>query len=125
MSHKKCARIFGVVLFLIGFLGFIPGMTAEELFLGIFKVNNVTNGLHLATGLIAYLISHSSVRASQFFFQIFGIIYGIVAILGFGYDDADIFGYMANNRADSWLHLIIGILSLYLGFLYKNMRKNL
>ena len=124
MSHKKCARIFGVVLFLIGFLGFIPGFTTDDLFLGIFKVNNVTNTLHLVTGLIAYLISHGSLRASQLFFQIFGIIYGIVAILGFGYDDADILGYIANNMADSWLHLFISLLSLYLGFLYKNVRKS-
>lgn len=124
MSHKKCARIFGVVLFLIGFLGFIPGLTTDDLFLGIFKVNNVTNALHLVTGLIAYLISNSSLRASQLFFQIFGIIYGIVAILGFGYDDADILGYIANNMADSWLHLFISLLSLYLGFLYKNVRKS-
>jgi hypothetical protein len=123
MSHKKCARDFGIVLFLIGLLSCIPGLTMDSYFLGIFKVNNVTNGLHIVTGLIAYVLSHGSLRACQLYFQIFGIIYGIVAILGFGYGDADVLGYIGNNMADSWLHLVICILSLYLGFLYKSVRK--
>jgi hypothetical protein len=123
MSEKKCARIFGVVLFLIGFLGFLPGFTTDDLFLGIFKVNSVTNTLHLLTGIIAYVFSHGSQRASQLFFQICGIFYGIVAVLGFGYEEFDILGYIANNMADSWLHLFLSLLSLYLGFLYKNVRK--
>ena len=123
MSHKKCARDFGVVLFLIGLLSFIPGLTLDSYFLGIFKVNSVTNVLHIVTGLTAYVLSHSSLRACQLYFQIVGILYGIIALLGFGYGDADILGYIANNMADTWLHLLICILTLYLGFLYKSTRK--
>jgi hypothetical protein len=123
MSLKKCARDFGVVLFLIGLLSCIPGLTLDSYFLGVFKVNDVTNVLHLATGLIAFVISHGSLRACQFYFQIVGILYGIIAILGFGYGDVDILGYIASNMAGTWLHLIICILSLYLGFLYKSTRR--
>jgi hypothetical protein len=123
MSHKKCARDFGIVLFLIGLLSFIPGLTTDSYFLGLFKVNSVTNTLHLVTGLIAYVLSHGSFRACQLYFQIFGILYGIIAILGFGYGDTDVLGYIANNMADTWLHLAICLLALYLGFLYKSVRK--
>jgi hypothetical protein len=123
MSHKKCARDFGVVLFVMGLLGFIPLLTIDAYFLGVFKVNLYTNTLHLATGLIAYLLSHSSLRACKISFQIFGLIYGFVAVMGFGYGDEEILGYIANNMPDSWLHLIICLLTLYLGFLYKSTRK--
>ncbi len=123
MSHKKCARDFGIVLFLIGLLAFIPGLTIDSYFLGVFKVNAYTNTLHLATGLMAYLLSHSSLLACKIYFQIFGILYGIIAILGFGYGDEEILGYFANNMPDTWVHLIICLLTLYLGFLYKSSRK--
>lgn len=123
MSLKKCARDFGVVLFLMGLLASIPGLTIDAHFLGIFKVNIYTNLLHLATGVIAFVLSHSSIKACKISFQIFGLIYGTLALLGFGYHEADIFGYFANNLADSWVHLAICILSLYLGFLYKSSRN--
>jgi hypothetical protein len=123
MSHKKCARDFGVVLFLIGLLACIPGLTLDSYFLGVFKVNIFTNILHLATGLIAYILSHSNLRACKLYFQLSGLLYGFVAILGFGYGNNDILGYIANNMPDTWLHLIICLLTFYLGFLYKNTRK--
>jgi len=123
MSHKKCARDFGVVLFLIGLLGFIPLLTIDSYFLGVFKVNVYTNTLHLVTGLLGYLLSRTNLRACKLYFQIFGFIYGFIAVLGFGYGDADILGYIANNMPDTWLHLIICFLTFYLGFLYKNSRK--
>ena len=123
MSHKKCARDFGVALFLLGLLACIPGLTIDAYFLGVFKVNLYTNALHLGTGLIAYLLSHSNVNACKIYFQICGIIYGIVTILGFVYGSEDILGYFANNMADTWVHLIICLVTLYLGFLYKSSRK--
>jgi hypothetical protein len=123
MSYKKCARIFGVVLLLIGILGCLPGLTTNGHFLGIFHVNNGTNALHIVTGLIAYVFSHGTLHASQLFFQVFGIFYGVIGILGFGYRDNDIFGLFANNLSESFFHLIVCIMSLYLGFLYKNVRN--
>ncbi len=124
MSHRKCARIFGVILFLIGLLGCIPGLTTDGHFLGIFHVNNGTNGLHIVTGLIAYIFSFGSLHASQLFFQVFGIVYGFIGILGFGYGDTEMFGLFANNFADSFFHLFVSLMSLYLGFLYKNVRSS-
>lgn len=123
MSHKKCARDFGIVLFLVGLLACIPGLTIDEHFLGVFKVNLYTNGLHFATGLIGYLLSHSNLKACKVYFQVTGLLYGVLSVLGFGYGSSDILGYFANNMADTWIHLIICLLTLYLGFLYKSARK--
>lgn len=118
MSLKKCAKIFGTVLFLLGLLGCIPGMTSASLLLGIFLVNHTVNGLHLATGVIAYGSSRLSFRASKLFFQICGIVYLALALLGLSSSGA-IFGLLANNSTDSWLHFGVSLISLYLGFLYR------
>jgi hypothetical protein len=49
-------------------------------------------------------------------FQGLGVVYGLVAVLGFFYGSEPILGILANNRADAWLHLGIAAVSLYLGF---------
>jgi hypothetical protein len=120
MSLKQFAKIFGVVFILFGILGFIPGITTDQgMLLGIFHVNALHNLFHIISGAVAYGVSRKSTRASKLYFQIFGIIYGVIAFLGFGKGDQDLFGCIANNRADAWLHLVIAIVALYLGFLYK------
>ena len=43
----------------------------------------------------------------------------IAAIAGFWHADEDILGLIANNRANSWLHTIIALVFLYLGFCKK------
>ena len=59
-------------------------------------------------------------KASRVFFQAFGVIYGLVAVLGFFYGDAPLLGIVANNAADSVLHVVIAVVALYLGFGMKS-----
>lgn len=115
---KSITIIFGVIFILAGLLGFVPSATEHGLLFGLFHVNAAHNIIHLATGAIAVLCGISSYSASKLFFQVFGVIYGIVAILGFVYIDEPILGIIANNIADAWLHVGIAIISLYLGFFY-------
>jgi len=122
VNFKKIAKWFGIIFIAVGILGFIPGFTHDSMLLGIFHVNGPHNFIHILTGAIAYWTSRKSQRASQLFFQIFGIVYGVVALLGFGAGDSPVLGFIANNRADSWLHILVAIVSLYIGFLHK-MRK--
>ncbi len=117
--HKKIARILGIALVIVGILGFIPGITHREKLLGLFQVNAAHNLFHVATGLIAWWAGRTSLRASQIFFQIFGIIYAAIALLGFGCNGRKLLGFLANNLADAWLHLGLGLVFLYIGFIYK------
>jgi len=48
------------------------------------------------------------------------VIYGLVAVLGFFYGDAPLLGIVANNAADSVLHVVIAVVALYLGFGMKS-----
>ena len=67
-------------------------------------------------GIVAIIAGISGEKGSQIFFQVFGVIYGLVAVLGFYYGDQPLLGIISNNSADSVLHVVIAIVALYLGF---------
>ena len=118
---KKLATVFGVVLLLVGILGFVPGVTnSDGMLLGIFHVNALHNIIHLLSGAVALYAGMTSAKTSKMYFQVFGIIYLLVAILGFVYGDKDILGLVSSNMADTWLHVVIAVVALYLGFAAKD-----
>lgn len=117
---KGIAILFGIGFLLAGILGFFPAMTPNGNLLGIFGVNAAHNLVHIITGIVALWIGFLSSYAVQVFFKIFGIVYVIVALLGFVYGDQPILGIIANNRPDAWIHLAIGLIALYLGFRKKS-----
>jgi hypothetical protein len=114
---KKCAMIFGIVMLAVGVLGFVPGVSVHDHLFGIFHINAAHNVVHLLTGIVAVGVSLASEKASRRFFQIFGFVYGLVAILGMVSGDRPVLGLIANNMADVWLHILIAAGSLALGFL--------
>ena len=116
MNLKTAAILYGIVFLLIGILGFVPDVTPDGMLLGIFHVNLAHNLVHLLSGSAALLCGMASTRASRLYFRIFGVIYGIVAVLGFVERDGHILGLLANNVADAWLHVGIAASSLLLGF---------
>jgi hypothetical protein len=113
---QTAAKIFGVVFLLIGILGFIPAFTPDGHLLGIFHVNALHNVIHIGSGLAALWAGFGTYRASQLYFQVFGIVYAIVAALGLVYMEGAILGLVANNMADTLLHIAIAASALYLGF---------
>lgn len=110
------ATVFGWVLLIVGILGFVPGITTDEHLLGIFHVNALHNLVHLVSGLAALYLASKGEESAQMFFKVFGVIYGLVALLGFIVGDGAILGVISNNTADTWLHVVIAVVSLYLGF---------
>ncbi len=114
---KTAAILFGVVFLFIGILGFVPAATpANGMLLGIFHVNTAHNIVHLASGVVFLLCGMDGVGASRIFFRIFGVVYALVAVLGFYYGDQPLLGLISNNTADTWLHVMLAVLMLYLGF---------
>jgi uncharacterized protein DUF4383 len=112
----KIAKIWGVLFVMIGLLGFWPLLAPHGHLFGLFHVNTLHNMIHILTGVVALACGFQSTEASQHYFQAFGFIYLLVAIAGFFVQDGHIFGLLANNLADAWLHLLIAVLSLILGF---------
>jgi len=112
------AILFGIVFICIGVAGFLPSFTPNGLLLGYFEVNTMHNFVHIVSGVIA-IMAATSYRYTKLYFQIFGIVYGVVAILGFA-RGGDLF-MMHVNTADNVLHVIIALAALYLGFLFKRV----
>jgi len=137
---RTIASIFGAIMVIVGILGFFPMFAPGGHLLGIFHVDTLHNIIHIVTGVVALACGlckrcnmccgngekknrpvnrEECPHAARTFFQVFGIVYGIVALLGFYYGNAPILGILANNIADAWLHTVIALFSLYLGFIYK------
>ena len=113
---KTLALLFGAVFVLVGILGFIPAVAPNEHLLGIFHVNAAHNAVHLLSGVVAIICCLASERAAILFFRIFGVVYGLVAVLGLVGGDRPILGIISNNMADVWLHIAIAAVSLMIGF---------
>jgi hypothetical protein len=116
------AKVFGIVLVAIGVLGFIPALTPDNHLLGIFHVDAIHNVIHLASGIVALAAGFASDKAARMYFQIFGIVYGLVAVLGIFSGNNDILGLIANNTADVILHILIAGSALYFGFVYGRQK---
>lgn len=116
---KKAALAFGIVLTLVGILGFIPGLSTTDndgmkLLLSLFMVGTVHNIIHLASGLAALALSKTGSNA-KLYFRVFGVIYAVVTVVGFIQGDS-VLGLIHVNMADNLLHTAIALAALYLGF---------
>ena len=102
--------IFGVIFLAIGVLGFV-----NNPLLGIFEVDALHNIIHILTGALALVAVSMGRGAMSTFSKVFGIVYGLVAVLGF-ISGTTVLGLIPVNLADNVLHLVIAVVFLYLGF---------
>ena len=121
---KPAAILFGVVFLVVGILGFVPAATPDingmPMLLGIFHVNTVHNCIHLASGVVFLLCGMAGAGPSRTFFKIFGLVYALVAVLGFMNPAGPLLGMVANNPADNFLHTGLAVVMLFLGFVAKD-----
>ncbi|MBV8495424.1 MAG: DUF4383 domain-containing protein [Gammaproteobacteria bacterium] len=117
---KTFANLFGIVFLLVGILGFVPGITNDQMLLGIFHVNAAHNVVHLLSGAVALWAGMTSTAYARTYFRVFGIIYALVALLGFFVGNGLLLGLISNNMADTCLHVVIAVAALVLGFAVKD-----
>lgn len=118
MLLRIIAILFGIAFIFVGVVGFMPSFKPNGLLFYYFEVNAMHNIVHLVSGVIA-IMAATSFYYARLYFQIFGIIYGLVAILGF-WRDGNLF-IMHVNLADNILHVVIAIVALLLVFvLFRN-----
>jgi hypothetical protein len=115
---KGFAIFFGILLLAAGAGGFVPQLTPDGLLLGIFAVDTMHNVVHVITGILAIAMGVAGVAQARMFFRLIGVVYAVIAVLGFvGGRDGHVMG-MAMNMADHLLHVGIAILGLALGFAF-------
>jgi hypothetical protein len=118
---KTLGMLFGIVFLAVGILGFVPGVTTTgadgmPMLLNIFMVNTVHSIVHIASGVVFLLASMSGAGAARLWFQVFGVIYAVVAVLGFMTPNGMLLGLISNNPADTWLHVVLAVAMLAIGF---------
>ena len=102
--------LLGIVLTVVGILGFFMAPT-----LIVFQVDTMHNLVHLFSGIVALLAVSSGESGTKAFLKIFGVVYGLVAVLGF-IGSGSILGLFMVNGADNLLHVAIAVASLAVGF---------
>jgi hypothetical protein len=105
---KTVTKLLGIALLLAGIVGFFVDGT-----LLVFEVDAVHNIVHIVTGLVA-LVAAGTYSYARLFLIVFGIVYGLVAILGFM--SGDVLGLFSVNMEDNYLHGAISLLCLATGF---------
>jgi len=75
--------------------------------------------VHLLSGVLALWAGMSSTAYARLYFRLFGVVYALVAVLGFLAGNAMVLGLISNNMADTALHVVIALVALTLGFLVK------
>ncbi|RDI38497.1 DUF4383 domain-containing protein [Falsibacillus pallidus] len=106
---QKFTKGLGVIFILLGIVGFILPME------GIFHLTPMHNIVHLASGIIALIMSGTEAKAALYA-KVFGFVYLLVAILGlFTHEFAGIIFLISDNI----LHFIIAFASIYIGFASK------
>jgi hypothetical protein len=110
---KKLAVIFGIVFVIVGILGFIgTPIVGEE---GYFVTDTIHDIVHLLVGVILLVVSTKGEGTSALWLKIFGAVYLLLFVNGLIMPDK-LLGFVTANGADTWLHLILGIVLLVAGF---------
>jgi len=107
MMMSVLCKLMGAVFIILAIWGLLSGTNVL-----MFHVNPAHNAVHLLTGIIALSCGFRGERASWVFAVVFGIVYGLVALLGFGGAEP-VVSLLHLNQADNWLHL--GIAVMFLG----------
>jgi len=121
--------LFGVVFLAVGILGFVPGITTNysdlsfagddsaAKLLGIFQVSILHNLIHILFGL-AGLWAARTLDSSRIYMIGGGVIYLALFVLGL----FDGLNWVPANNADDWLHLVLGVSMVGIGYLYGKER---
>ena len=126
---RNLALVFGIVFLLVGIAGFIPSLVQPPtehmevgmnhgLLLGIFPINTAHNAVHILFGLWG-LAASRSLSGARSYFQAVGVIYILLAILGLLPQTQTTFGMIPIYGNDVYLHAVLGLVGVIVGFFMR------
>jgi len=131
---RTAALVYGAVFLLVGIAGFIPGITTnyDELsfaghesraeLIGLFQVSILHNIVHLLYGLVGLAVARRATSAAAYL-AAGGLVYLVLWIYGLLVDHDSDANFVPLNTADNWLHLVLALTMLGLGFAgYRALR---
>jgi hypothetical protein len=119
---QSLAALVGVTFLVVGILGFVPGITTHygdlsfaghgsgAKLIGLFQTSILHNLVHIAFG-VGILMAKTAEGARTYLIS-GGVVYLIVWLIGLigGLD------WLPVNTADNWLHFVVGLGMVALGF---------
>jgi hypothetical protein len=135
-NMQKAAAAVGAAFLLVGVLGFIPGVTTHygdmtfaghqsgAMLLGIFEVSILHNIVHLLFGIAGLAMARSWTGARSFLI-VGGLIYLVLWVYGLVVSESSSANFVPLNTADDWLHLVLGLAMVALGFALGRARAGL
>ncbi|KOX18403.1 membrane protein [Saccharothrix sp. NRRL B-16348] len=124
---QLAATVVGAVFLVVGIAGFIPGITTDydsiqfaghesqaKLF-GVFAVSILHNAVHLAFGVLGLLMA-KTMRNAFLYLVAGGVVYLLLWLYGLIIDHDSSANFVPVNTADNWLHLLLGVGMVALGF---------
>lgn len=131
---KNVCMVLGAVLTLVGIIGFFA-----HGFMGM-HLSAAHNLIHLVTGLAALYCGYRSELTARRFCQIFGVVYGLLGLVGFfmgpgtftipemsGTTDGNLMrvipGTLEFGTPDHVVHLLLGIVFCALGFMPSRLER--
>lgn len=79
---KTLGIVMGSAFLIGGILGFVPGVTKDGMYFGLFMVNTPHNILHIASGSIFLIASLFGEKPARLWFLLFGTFYAALAVIG-------------------------------------------
>ncbi len=117
---KLYATVLGAVLTLVGILGFVSPLAPNGNLLGLFAIDPLHNIIHILSGVVGLAVAFTAGgKYSRFYALIFGIVYGLVTVVGF-IQGTTVLGLIHVNIEDNILHLLITLASLGVFFATGN-----
>jgi hypothetical protein len=126
----------GILLIVVGILGFVPGITTQyselmflgpdshAMFLGLFQVSMLLNIVQLAIGATGWTMSRSELGARNFLLGA-GALYIVLSIFGLSVGVDSAANFLSFNMADNWTHLVLGVVMIACGWLLsRNMASD-
>jgi hypothetical protein len=113
---QRLGMIMGSLFLIGGILAFVPGVTKDGMYFGVFMVNTAHNIMHIVSGAMFLLASMFGAKPARAWFLLFGSIYAALAGIGFVVGDGLIFGLVMNSPFDSWGHAGLALIMLSIGF---------
>lgn len=108
---QKVLYTIGAILVIVGVWGYFQNPV-----LGLFAVDGIHNLVHLVTGVVLILAGFAGQEAAKWTAIVFGIVYALVALIGFLTGGDSILNIFVSNMADDILHVAIAAVLLYFGF---------
>lgn len=118
---KTLTTIFGILLTLLGVLGFVsnPLIGANAMFVA----DAIHNSIHIVLGAVLLIVAFWASESSIFWLKVMGAVVfllGLIGILTVPATGGSLLGIATTNGASDWFHLIFGVVIFAAGMYGKD-----